>query len=309
MLTSTFLYGGLIPAAVAILATLLAARLRTPPSAHWATGVTAGVIVGLLALKSRAGLSVALQSILQPTDAADWIPLIIFLVWLAAMLHIAGNSITSQSSTHPVAPPTVRLLVNAASLLLTIAVPLCLLSRNARLTQEWSASNKLACLAILTAALTAVWRFLATSDDPPQAFVKLPLLIATTLVTALVLTLSAHAFVYGEACATLAAALSGTASACFLGATGSASASRTSRITGLAGAAAPITFTLGSFLILGHFFADLGTLNATLLALSLVAAGGPLPRSLSALPPWQQITIRSTVCFLPLTFTLISTFR
>lgn len=307
MLTSTLLYGGLIPAAAALQATLLAARLRTPPSAQWSTGVAAGVIVGLLALKSRAGRSLAFHSALHPAEAADWVPLIVFISWLAAMLCIAGSTISSQPTANPTVYRIKRTAINVASLLFTIAVPLRLLSGNARLTREWSAFDKLACLAILAATLATAWRLLASDDNSKQAVVKLPLLVATTLATAIVLTFHAHVLVYGEACATLAAALTGTASACFPGATGSASASRESWITGLAGAAAPITFTLGSYLILGRFFADLSTPSVTLLALSLVVAGGPMPAQVATRPLWQQIGIRVSACLLPLIFLLIRT--
>jgi hypothetical protein len=137
--------------------------------------------------------------------------------------------------------------------------------------------------------------------------VKLSLIVVTTIASALVLTFAAHVFVYGEACGTLAAALTGTALACFLGATGSASATHPHQSNGLSGAAAPIAFTLGSYLILGRFFADLGTLNAVLLLASLIAAGGPLPRPLAQRSGWQPIALRLTTCLVPLSLALAST--
>jgi hypothetical protein len=69
---------------------------------------------------------------------------------------------------------------------------------------------------------------------------------------------------------------------------------------GLTGAAGIITFSLGSLILLGHFFAELSVANAVLLFAALAAAGTPLPAALCRRPAWQQLAVRTVACLLPL---------
>ena len=67
-----------------------------------------------------------------------------------------------------------------------------------------------------------------------------------------------------------------------------------------------ITFTLGSLIILGHFYAELSTTNTALLFLSLAATAAPLPALLRSGPAWQQNTARIMICLLPLGIAVVS---
>ena len=183
-----------------------------------------------------------------------------------------------------------------------------MLSGNVRLAGQWTALEKFAYLALLAATLGLTWLLLASGGKGRQSSARPFLLVIVTAATAVVLTLSG-VFVYGQMCGALAAALAGTALARLLGATRSARAAsvplalpvRTGfHSNGLTGAAGVITFSLGSLILLGHFFAELSALNALLLAVSLSAAGGPLPSAFLRRPAWQQLALRTAACLLPL---------
>ena len=90
-----------------------------------------------------------------------------------------------------------------------------------------------------------------------------------------------------------------------LGATGSASALPQLSLPGIEGAAGIITFTLGSLIILGHFYAELTTTNAALLFLSLAATAAPLPAFSRTGPTWRHVVTRTAMCILPLATAVI----
>ena len=286
MLTTTFLYAGLLPLATAAILALLARQFRLSPPATWACGTAGGFLAGLVGLKSQAGLAAAARSLIQPHEAADWLPIIVLLaLGVSALLFVA--------------PPARRRWTLALAAALTIAVPLRLLSGNVRLAGPWSAFDKFAYLALLATTLGFVWLLLASGGDEQQSPARLVFLVIVAAATAAVLTLSG-ALVYGQSCGALAAALTGTALVSFLGATGSASAGPRFAIPGLTGAAGIITFSLGGLILLGHFFAELSVANAVLLFVSLAAAGTPLPVALHRRPAWQQLSVRTVACLLPL---------
>jgi hypothetical protein len=296
MLTDTLLLAGLLPFAASVAIALVLAQLRVSPPAVWAWGIATGFIVGMVALKSPAGFSAALRSITVPHEAADWLPFIVLLVLGTSLLFLST-------------PPSRLRLVVALAMMQSIAIPLRLVSGNVRLTHnEWSPLEKLAYLLLLAGTLGLVWRLLATSSEARQTRVRQPFLLLVAVGSAIVLTLSG-VLIYGQYCGAVAAALTGTALACFFGATGSASAKKYSAVAGISGAAGVLTFSLGSLIILGHFFASLSGTNAVLLFISLAAAGTAFPAAFANRPIWQQLATRAAFCLTPLAIAVASAAR
>lgn len=292
MFTATLIYAGLLPLAASAVMTLALSRSRVSPQATWACGTAFGFVIGQFGLKSQsAGFAAAARSFVQPHEGVDWLPLIVVLA--------LGLSILLMSSQQR---PRWRRTVALATVL-AIAVPLRLLSGNVRLAGQWSAVEKLAYLTLLAATLGLIWLLLASRGDKEQSPVRLLFVVVVAVGTAVVLTLSG-VLVYGQTCGAVAAALVGTAIAGFSGATGTASASRRRLPPGFNSAAGIITFTLGSLIILGRFYAELSALNAAMLFVSLAAAGAPCPNVVQHVPAWQQLAVRTVLCLTPLTIAI-----
>jgi hypothetical protein len=312
MLADTLLLAGLLPFAASAALALFLRQLRVSPPAVWTWGIASGFIVGMVALKSPAGFAAALRSFAMPRDAADWLPIIILLVLGASLLFLST-------------PPSRLRLVIALAAIQSIAIPVRLLSGNVRLTHDqWSPVEKVTYLLLLAGTLGLVWRLLAASSEERQTSLRQPFLLLVAVGTAIVLTLSG-VLIYGQYCGAIAAALTGTALACIRsGATGSASAYGLSGATGspglslsksasararfesigISGAAGVLTFSLGSLIILGHFFASLSSTNAVLLFISLAAAGSAFPATFANRPLWQQLATRAAFCLTPLAFAI-----
>jgi hypothetical protein len=184
--------------------------------------------------------------------------------------------------------PTSRPWLFALAAALCLAAPVRLLSGN--LAQHWTIPGKLVVLAVLTAALGSVWFLLASSDGERPTMVRSPLLVLVAVGTAIVVTQSG-AVMYGLSSAALGAAVTGTALVLAF--------RRTATTASVADAAGIITLTLGSLIILAHFYAELTTTSAALLLCSLAATGVPLPIVLRS-PAWQRTAARLVLCVLPL---------
>ena len=241
-------------------------------------------------------MAAAFRAFTQPREAADWLPIIVLLALGITLLLLAS-------------PPRYRSYTWTLAAAFTLAVSLRLLSGNQRLSGPWSAFDKIACLALLTGVFASLWLLLAAGGEEQPTLARWFFVVIVSIVTAVVLALYAGVLVYGQACGALAAALSGAALACISGATGSTSAGHRLTLPGFNGAAAIITFSLGSLILLGHFFALPNVLGTGLLLISLAAAGGPLPATVLALPAWLQWVVRAVTCLLPLAGACLSSFR
>ena len=296
-----------VAAAVAAAGTMLVATyLRARPRASWAISAALGYIAGHLAAQSHGGLATALLSVIKPHEARDWLPL--------AVLLAAGVTIFAAY-----APRRWRPFVVGLAALLTLGVPLRLLAGSVYVEQNWSTIEKLAYLVLLAAVFGLVWLALATASHREPTRVLRPTLLAIFATgTALVLALSGS-LGYGKLTVATAAAIAGTAitsHAAPLRApnrrdpTGRrppvSQHSQRPRSDDLSGVAGVITFSLGSLLLLGHFYAELTATNAALLVLSLIAAAGRLPAVVSKAPPWQQAALRATLCLVPLAVAIVS---
>jgi hypothetical protein len=282
MLTNALLYAGLLPLAVSAAIAFIMRQFRYPPQIAWSVATTVGFLIAQFALRSQSGLDVSLHTFIQPHEALDWLPHIVLLaLGVGIVMHLA---------------PAHRPSLIALGAALCLAAPARLLSGN--LAQHWSIPGKFAVLISLAAALGIVWALMASTGDKRPATLSAILQILVAVGTAIAVTLSG-ALTYGLACGALAAAITGSTLA-LLGATGSASASRRPADPGTAAASGILTFTLGSLIILSHFYAELSTINAGLLFLSLTATAAPLPALVRRGPAWQQTSVRLICCLIPL---------
>jgi hypothetical protein len=300
MFFNTFLYAGVVPFVAAAIVAFVLARAGAIPRVFWPIGTGLGFITGYLALKGQHGIGAALSSITQPHESADWLPIVVLLATGISLAFVQ---------------PTPRWLAVALAALLVLAVPLRLLCGNVRLDGEWSALQKVIYLGLLASALGVVWIVLAYNRNVQPAWGRLCLVLIDAVGTAVALTISG-VLVYGQACGALTAALGGTAVASLVSRwrtrqpTGETKGSQPapSPSSGFPDAAGIVTFTLGSFILLGHFRADLSVTSALLLFVSLAAAGAPLFDSLLRNSAWQRVAVRSIACLIPLAIAVTLSF-
>jgi hypothetical protein len=292
MFLNTFLYAGVVPFVVAAIIAFVAAQMRAAPRVYWPLSTGLGFIAGYVALKNQSGFLAAISSITHPHESADWLPLIVLLATGVSLLF---------------AQPAYRWVAVALGALLVLAVPLRLLCGNVRLNGEWSVLQKFMYLSLLASMFGVVWILLAYNRSVQPALARLWLVLIDAVGTAVALTISG-VLVYGQACGALAAALAGTALASIVThwrtrpalAKLTATYPANSPNAGLPDAAGIITFSLGSFIILGHFRADLSATSVLLLFVSLAAAGAPLFDGVLRSPVWQQVVVRTIACLIPL---------
>lgn len=291
MFFNAFLYAGVLPLVSSAAIAFVMRQSKSSPRSVWSIAIAGGFIAAQFGLKSQSSFANAWQSLIEPHEAADWLPLIVLLAIGVNLLmaHVAFFS---------------RRGALALAAIFSLAVPVRLLSGNVRLTHQWSAFEKLIYLAMLAATLGVTWLVLSAEGDEQQSVLRLPLLILVAAGTAVALTLSG-VFGYGLSSGAIAAALTGTAIALIV-LLHMANSPRFS-FPGISGAAGVITFSLGSLIILGHFFAELTILNATLLFASLAATAVPLPHVIQFGPKWRSMAVRASLCISPLVVALALT--
>jgi hypothetical protein len=295
MLLNTLVYVAILPFAVATIASLIARRWRMPPGCDWAIAVALGFVAGQLGLWSSESLS-ALGQLVAPLEAVHWLP--------HAVLIAGGIALLSTGDR-----PSFRAASLTLAGALAIGLPLRLLA-NSAYTLRWTTAEKLAFIALLSATIALTWLVLGTAGQREHSRLRPLLLIVVAAGAAVVIALSG-VFAYGQLCGVVAAAISG--------ATVSAVADDTHfpriRIPfvplrtapspwRVASAAGVITCSLGGLIVLAGFYGELSPLNATLLFLSLLAAGGRLPRFVAALPARSRGAVRIAFCLLPLAIAL-----
>jgi hypothetical protein len=290
MLTSLLTYAGVVPLVGAAIAALVCRLLGVSPRATWAWSVTAGVLSGQFGWKSRAGYALGARAFTRPAEAADWLPIILLLALGVSLLLIVAAS-------------PQRKLMKMLAALLCIAVPLRLISGNVQV-EEWSAISKMFCLGLLAVLFGLSWTFLAFNGEE-QSFLGRALATAVVAAAAAIVLTQSGVLVYGIACGAVAASLGGPAVVDFLFGDPARDGQRFA-LSGFTGAAGAITFSLGSLIVLGLFFANLSALNAVLLLVALLAAGGPLPRVIARQPLWMQLAVRVLLCSMPLTVAVVS---
>jgi hypothetical protein len=274
MLTNTLLYAALLPLVASAFIAFVMRQMRSPLPVIWPVAITGGFLATQFVLRGQSGLSESLHTFVQPHEALDWLPHIVLLtLGVSLVMYLA---------------PTHRPRLIALATALCLAAPVRLLSGN--LAQHWSILGKAAVLISLTAVLGLVWLITSNNDLRQPTILRAPLLILVAVGTAIVVTQSG-ALIYGLSSAALGAAITGTALVFAF--------HRSTWSSGAAASAGIITFTLGSLIILGHFYAELSTTNAVLLLLSLTATAAPLHALLGNRPTWQLNAARIMSCVLP----------
>jgi hypothetical protein len=291
MLSNFLLYAGLLPLVASAVMAFVLRRWYCPAHLTWPAAIAGGFVFARFAMRSQTGVGDALQSLLQPQEAIDWLPLVVLLAFaVSIVMHLTR--------------PQRRRRVLALAAGLSFAVPVRLLSGNVRVT-HWSMPEKIAYLTLLALILGSLWFVLAADMDEKETTVRVPLQILIAVGAAITVTQSG-ALIYGLTAAAVAASITGSALALLLPedrwGTG-AIAMRACR--GITGAAGVITFSLGSLILLGHFYAELSAVNAALLCLSLVTTAIPLPAAIRRGSIWRQLAVRSAACLVPLGIALV----
>jgi hypothetical protein len=281
MLTYALVYAALLPFVAAATIAFVMRQMQWPLPIVWPCAASGGFLAAQFVLRGQSSLSDSLEAFVRPHEAVDWLPhLVLLALGVSIVMYLA---------------PLNRRGLIALAAALCLAAPVRLLSGN--VAQQWSILEKAAVLVLLAAVLGFVWLLLATNPVAHPTIVRVPLLILVAVGTAIVVTQSG-VLKYGLSSAAFGAAVAGTA--LVFGFRGAPSSH------GAAAAAGIVTFTLGSFIILGHFYGELSTANAALLFISLAATGAPLPALLRTGPAWQRTTARVALCLLPLTIAVVS---
>jgi hypothetical protein len=278
MIVRELIYVMLVPFVMAACVALACRRWRNPSQIVWAVGVGLGYVAGQIGLAGRARVARAFWSFASPHEAVDLFP--------HAVLLALGVTIFAAY-----APRKRRTWAIVMAALLAIGLPLRLLAESAYVTHEWSNLEKVSHLALLAATLGLTWLLLATVPEAEQPRLRPAFLIVVALGSAVAIALSAG-LVYGELCGVVAAAVSGAWVA--------------AHPRGPSGASGVLTCSLGSLIVLAHFYAQLTPTNATMLLISLVFAGGRLPHVVSTWQPWQQLAVRGGLWLVPLIFAVVS---
>jgi hypothetical protein len=286
MLLDVLIYAALLPFSVAAVVALAARRLRLGRGVAWAVSIAIAYVAAHFALDGY-------TSLLAPREAVNWLP---HAVLLAAGIVMLQSSATSS----------LRRWATVLSAALCLGLALRLLANSAYVTLRWSLLEKLAYVSLLFATFALTWLLLSSARDDEHPRLRSLLSIIVAAGAAVVIALSG-VFVYGELCGVVAAALTGAAASAV------ADDTRYPRIRVpffplraapspwmLSGAAGVVTCSLGGLIVLASFYGELRPANAALLFLSLVIAGGRLPRFVMTSPPLPQAAIRIGLCLVPL---------
>jgi hypothetical protein len=278
---------GLVPLVTAAAFMFACGRFGVRSAAAWAASVGAGIAVGKLGLDVRVGWHTALEKLLRPHEARDWLP---WLVLTAAAIGMLARY-APQSRRRDL--DLARAWVFALAAMLVAAIPARLLAGSVYVTSRWSWAEKLGVLALWSTAIALAWWMLAFNRplSARQSLVGCGLAILVTLGMAATLALSGS-IVLGKLCGLVAAAL--------VGAVGAAYA--TNQLQDATwGSAAPLASMLGSLVLVGYFFNRLSATNAALLAVSLVGAIGWLPKlRYPWLAGWGESALRAVLSLVPL---------
>ncbi len=267
---------GVVPATVAALAMWICARLALRPTAAWTTGLVVSLFVGIVAQNLRIGWHTALDKLLHPRVAIDWLP------WL-----VVGAAAVTLLAAY--APRNWQRWLVALAGAFALTVPLRLLAGSVYVTSRWTAGEKLGVLLLWSFLFAAWWLTLSLGRHNRLPLARSAILLLVALGISLTLTASG-AVTLGELGGVAAAALFGTTAVAW--ATGSLA-------DGPSNSAGPLAVMLGSLIFLGYYYSQLNLPNAALLGVSLAFAAGWLP---SHWPERDagQIALRAALALVPL---------
>jgi len=272
---------GVVPCTAAALAMWACCHWLVRSTAAWSLSVACGLVVGMVGQNVRVGWPTAVEKLLHPHVAIDWLP---WLVLVAALIGVLAAY----------APRSWQRWLLALACVFTVAVPLRLLASNVSAMTRWTSGEKLAILAFWSAAFAVWWLTLALGRLNRQPLVRGGLLMVVALGIAVTVAASS-AITLGE--------LGGIAAATLLGAIAAASA--LGKVAdGPSNAAGPLAVMLGGVILLGYSYGLTAT-NAVLLGTSVAAAAGWLPTGWPRHAIWQMAW-RTALTLLPLAIAVAS---
>jgi len=291
---SDIFWGGVVPALVAAATLAIVWRGTGKAASAWRTALVVGYVAGHWALDTHTiSFAAALTKSFHPTEARDWLPLLMLLAIVPDALACVGK-----------VGPLLGWLLRGA---LCAFVPWRLLHGSVYLPLSmadlgfegvgidlggWSSGERAAWIGSVGAALLIGWQGSRSVDQQScqsrDACLRSALAVAVAFGGAIVMAMS-DSLVYGQLFGVLTAALAGCGLSSALLSTG----------RGPEAAAGPAWIAFGSLLVVGHFYAGLKIHNAALLLVTLILAIGwlPLPAKLS--PRWQAVG-RSLLCLIVL---------
>lgn len=275
-------WGGFLPAAIAAAVFASVWWLTGRPASSWRTGLVAGYVAGHWALAAQnVGWLAAILKSYHPTEARDWLPLIVVLSVLPDTTAYVGKWGAAVGWVMRVALCAAipwRFLYGSKY------IPLMVLPDFGFESDDWSTGERYAWLGGTAALLMAVWLLLRYAQPQGTTHTRTALAVLVALAGAVTMALSAS-ITYGQLFGIVTAAVAGG---------GLASALLKTERSPDAGAG-PLAVLVCSVVLLGYFYAELTGLNAVLLLVALVVATGwmPLP---AAWPAVRQSLLRGAVC-------------
>ena len=248
-------------------------------------GVILGYAAGVTALEARnSGIGVALEKLVQPTEAREWAPLI----GLLAIVPSLAAAVLGKR----------RGLRWLPAAILCAAAPLWLLWGSKYLprqadrdsgfvTTAWSGVEAVSILAGVAALLLIAWYLWEAADSTKAPRVRSLLAILAISGGAAAAGLTGS-FVYAQFLGVLAASLGGCFTAAWL----------LKANAGPEAAAGPTVMLAGSLVLLAACYSALQPLQAAGVWASVTLAAGWLP-GLSRLPSKGQLAVRAIACLLP----------
>lgn len=269
------LWGGVMPAIVAGATLAAVFRLTKNAASAWRTAFVVGFVAGLWALDARSlGVAEAITKSMQPTEAKDWLPLLLILAIVPDAIACVGKYGSSVAWVLRIG--------------LSLLTPWLILRGSAYLpageaavfasSDAWTGWEAAAWLGALAALLVVGWLFVRLVDNQSAPRIRSTLAAFVAFGGAMALALSGS-FTYGLLMGLLTAVLAG----CGLG----SALMHTTR--GPDASAGPLIVVTTAVLIMAHFYATLTLLNAVLLLVAMVLAVGWLPGKPNQWPKAQQM--------------------
>jgi hypothetical protein len=279
------LLGGLVPLVVAAIAFGIGWAASRRPAVAQSAGVIFGYVAGVTALEARnSSIGVALEKLVEPTEAREWAPLI-------GLVAIAPGLVAALGKREWLRWLLAATLCGAAPPWLLWGgkyLPSQADRDSGFVTTAWGGMEAALMLTTFAALLLVAWYLWKSADSTaaPRGRSLLAIVAVTGGAAATGLTGS---FVYAQLFGVLAASLGG----CFvagwlLKANGGPEA-----------AAGPTIMLAGILVLLAVCLSKLQPWQAIGVWASIVVAAGWLP-GLSRLPSKRQLAVRAIACLLPI---------
>jgi len=298
--SSDLFWGGVFPGVVAAALFTLDWQATHRAASAWRTALVAGYLAGHWALGARTvGLVPAIAKCVRPSEAHNWLPLVLLLAILPDAVACIGRR-----------GPVLGGLLRVA---LCVFVPWRLLhgSKYMPLALEgdfggdfgfdfggWSTGEMTAWLGGIAAVLLISWQWIRQVDidvEIDQAVGARAVLATVVACGAAITAALADSLIYGQLLGVLSGAIAGCGIAALL--------LKTER--GPDAAAGPLVVALGSLLVVAHFFSGLKIAHGVLLisAMALAVGWQPLPAAWSA---QRQAAVRAVLCLALMGFAVAS---